>query len=71
MAHLYCLSRDDFEHILHTFPPVVGSDEAGGMNPKVYRLVEVYDEMGERVRDLDEWVSAKTPPLRVANRHSR
>jgi hypothetical protein len=60
VARLYGLSRDDFEHILHTFPLVfppvakpdewvlgehaLGSEEAGDMDPKMYRLLRVYDE---------------------------
>ena len=54
----------DFEHIPRTFPPVVksvdagvslnmrqcASDEAGTMNPKLYTLLQVYDEFAAITR---------------------
>ncbi len=67
VAHLYGLSRDDFAHILGTFPLVfppvltldkttlgqgaIASEEAGTMNPKLYTLLKVYDEFAEIARD--------------------
>lgn len=66
VAHLYGLSRDDFAHILGTFPlvfppvarydrarydeAVYGDDESGDMNPKMAKLLRVYDEFAEITR---------------------
>jgi hypothetical protein len=69
VAHLYGLSRDDFAHILGTFPLVfppvakvdqwtldqdaIASDDAGTMNPKLYTLLKVYDEFAAIVEEWD------------------
>lgn len=66
VAHLYGLSREDFAHILSTFPlvfpsvakfgqwilgeHVLGSEEAGAMNPKMHALLKVYDEFADITR---------------------
>ena len=42
VAHLYGLSRDEFNHILGTFPLVFPATEAG--QAKRARLLAVYDE---------------------------
>ena len=47
VAHLYGLSRDDFEHILGTFPLVFPDDEEG--YEKKERLLGVYDDFAGRV----------------------
>ncbi len=44
VAHLYGLSRDDFEHILGTFPLVFPNDGEG--HAKKEALLGVYDEIG-------------------------
>ena len=43
VAHLYGLSRDEFAHILGTFPLVFPDDESG--RAKKDRLLSVYDEL--------------------------
>ena len=42
VAHLYGLSREDFDHILGTFPLVFPDTDAGWLKRR--RLLEVYDE---------------------------
>lgn len=44
VAHLYGLSRDEFAHILGTFPLVFPNDDAG--EQKKAALLTVYDEFG-------------------------
>jgi hypothetical protein len=47
VAHLYGLSRADFDHILGTFPLVFPDDDAGWR--KRESLLDVYDEWGARL----------------------
>jgi hypothetical protein len=47
VAHLYGLSRDDFDHILSTFPLVFPDTEAG--KQKREALLRVYDEWTGRL----------------------
>ena len=49
VAHLYGLSREDFAHILGTFPLVFPDDQAG--HQKMESLLNVYDDFAEVVRD--------------------
>jgi hypothetical protein len=49
VAHLYGLSRDDFEHILGTFPLVFKDNDAGQMKKET--LLSVYDEFEGVVSD--------------------
>ena len=48
IAHLYGLSRDDFAHILSTFPLVFPDDDAG--EGKKEALLAVYDRFAEETR---------------------
>ena len=50
--HLYGLSRDDFAHILGTFPLVFPDDDAG--EAKKEALLAVYDRFAEETRS---WVA--------------
>lgn len=45
MVHLYGLTRDEFDHILGTFPLVFPDDDAG--RAKRARLLAVYDDWAE------------------------
>jgi hypothetical protein len=49
VAHLYRLSRDDFEHILGTFPLVFPDDASGRVRKEA--LLAVYDRFTETVQD--------------------
>ena len=49
VAHLYGLSRDEFAHILGTFPLVFPDNTAG--QAKKARLLAVYDEWAATVKD--------------------
>lgn len=49
VAHLYGLSRDEFEHILSTFPLVFPDDKVG--QAKKEHLLEVYDEYAVITKD--------------------
>jgi hypothetical protein len=51
VAHLYGLSRADFEHILGTFPLVFPATDAG--HAKRESLLAVYDEYAELVKGWD------------------
>jgi hypothetical protein len=48
VAHLFSLSRDDFAHILGTFPLVFPNDEAG--QAKKEALLAVYDRFAEETK---------------------
>ncbi|MBN1451811.1 MAG: hypothetical protein JW963_12415, partial [Anaerolineales bacterium] len=48
VAHLYGLSRADFDHILGTFPLVFPDDEAGRRRRQA--LLDVYEEWSDRLR---------------------
>ena len=51
VAHLYGLSRADFDHILGTFPLVFPDDEAG--QSKRDRLLDEYDRWSSQVQGWD------------------
>lgn len=48
VAHLYSLSREDFAHILGTFPLVFPDDEAG--QAKKEALLAIYDRFAEETK---------------------
>jgi len=48
VAHLYSLSRDDFAHILGTFPLVFPDDDAG--EAKKEALLAIYDRFAEETK---------------------
>ena len=49
VAHLYNLTRDDFEHILGTFPLVLPDDAEEEARKEA--LLVVYDRFSDQVRD--------------------
>ena len=61
--HLYCISRDDVDSILDTFPIVRRNDEKRfGEYRTKRRILELYDRLQHAIDSGEPFVSALDPP---------